>query len=873
MLFRSARIFREKFNRSFIDRSGNIRTDLLKVLGDEGYRILQRMYLAKGSSSMAANMLRQMQKEVYSGLSKHEKDVLDSLILADRMMDIGKYKTEKQFKFPEGLSPKESVAYSELVGRIEKLSPEDVVRLRSRTKSYFEWMKKPLKDMLDAELITEKEFNDLSSHNYRRLKLVDIYDKAYTTKIGKKVKTVYDSGVEALSRGKNTDIFEPSSEIMALEVFNRAYGRIFNNEANRTLFELAKDSPDNPFVRVKSKDVKIPAGWSRIFMYVKGERKSLHISPEMSKEWINSSPELSYKMSQILRYASGSPVLRTLATGINWGFALTNLPRDVMHIWFAARTFKDGKWTPIYNSIAPVYAAQMTHDLVSVFYDAATKGKRYDDYMKEGGGMEFLVHQGRLFQRGRHIDRPIDTFYKYAGYFGEVSETLTRLAIRERVIREEAEARGISMAEARKIKEITQKATFTARDYMDFGQGGGVAKAADNAIPYLNAAIQGTRGMLRAFKPGSGSAMSSVFKLSQFAALVTGTYIASRSNAPQTMKNLQGNIDMQSNLCIPLGDQFSFIDNQGQTRYTYFKIPIDPDQRFFKTLFEAFTDKWLGNEIDVDRVTGALQRLSPASVTQLPPIISGTLGYITNKNFWSNSDIWRKTDKPFSWPNSKEEYIPGKTPQGYIDFGATTGLSPERTRYAVEQLVTRNSIWSYLLGKGYDEAFGKMPKNLKEQHLAMVLARLPVTRRFIGVTNPYSKYVKSVNEAKEHAELERFIQNRGLDTLVEGYLFNGNVERAKIFEYMSSFKDKKVRDRLWKRFKVQERTKDLPERSFWLTLQGIDPKYRAQVFLNRLNKIDKDRQGEVWKEADMLRKAKGGIITREFMRDIQEDRH
>lgn len=863
---------RESFNRSIIDRSGNIRIDLLKSLSDEGYRIIQKMYLSKGASSRSAEMLRQMQKEVYSGLNRNEKNILDNLILADRMIDIGKYKTEKQFKFPEGLSPKESVAYSELVGPIEKLSDPKVKDLRNRTKAYYEWMKKPLKDMLDAGLITEEEFKNLSSHNYRRLKLVEIYDREYKTKIGKKIKTVYDSGVESLARGRDTDIFEPSSEVMALEVFNRAYGRIANNEANKTLLDLATRDPENPFVRTKTnKKTKIPTGWNRIFMFDEGKRRALYLSPEMNREWINSSPELSYKMSQILRYSTGSPVLRTFATGINWGFALANLPRDIMQTWFAARIFKDGEWSSVYSPIAPLYALQLGHDYATIFTDAALKKGRYEDYIKEGGGMEFLVHQGRLFQRGRHIERPIDKFYTLMGRFGETSELMTRLAIRERVIRRRAREQGITLEEARKNKSITTEATFAARDYMDFGQGGGIAKAFDNGIPYLNAAIQGTRGMFRSFKPGSGTALSSTFKLAQFAAVVSGLYIAARKLSPQTMKNLQGNMAMQNNLCIPLGDHFSFVDNEGQTRYIYVKIPLDPGQKFFKTFFEASVDKWLGNEVDVDRVTGALEQISPVSLTGLPPTLSAALGYMTNKNFWSNSDIWRATDKPFDWPNSSQEYT-NRTPQIAVDFGKLTGLSPERTKYAVNQLITNGSIWSYMAGGAYNKLFGTMPKDKKEQNIAMILARTPVIKRFIGVTNPYSKYRKDISEAKEMSSLKTFIQNRGLDTLSDGYLFKGITKRSDIFKYINSFHDRNIQNRLIERFKVQERTKDLPERSFWLQLQELKPDARAAVFMDRLTRLDRDRKSEVWKEFSMMNRMSKGIFTSRFRHEVMKIR-
>ena len=862
----AARMLREEFNRAFIDRSGNIRRELLDQLGDAGYRIVQKMYLSKGASALSANMLKQMRKEVYSGLPKDSKKIFDDVALAVRMVDVGKYKTPKEFKFPEGLSPAESATYLELfryksVNGIRDLTTKeayDLFHIRDdgsvggKVGSYFEWMKKPLRDMLDAELITEAEYNDLVSHNYRRIKIVDIYDRQYKTKVGKKRRTIYDSGIEALARGRDTDVFEPSSEIMALEVFNRAYGRILNNKANQTLLELARKDKTNPFVRVKEeKGDMIPTGWSRSFVYEGGQRKSIYLSPEMGKEWITNSPEMSYRMSQFLRYSSGSPVLRTFATGINWGFALANLPRDVMHTWFTARVFEGGKWKPIYNPNAPIFAMQIGRDLATVFTDAALRKGRYEKYIEEGGGMEFLVHQGRLFQRGRHVEGPLDAIYDFMGYFGETSEIMTRLAIRERVLRKGKDS---------------QEATFAARDYMDFGQGGGVAKALDNAFPYLNAAIQGTRGLFRAFK---GNPISSTYKLSQFAAVTTGLYVAMFKMHPKSAESLRGNIDMQNNICIPLGDDFGFEDEQGQMRYPYVKIPLDPGQKFFKTFFEASADKWLGNEVDIDRVVDSLKEQSPVGVTELPPTISATLGYVTNKDFWLNEDIWRQTDKPFGWPESREEFIPGRTPQAYIDLGAKTGLSPERTRYAVEELVTSGTVWSYMLGQGYEAAFGDMPKSKKEQHLAMSLSKIPVVRRFYGLTNPYSQYAQPIDRAKEKSDIDRWVQNRELDVRVDGYLFDKTVKRKEVIDYIKGFKDKDIYDRLKERFEFQEKIKDLPNRSFWLRLRSLTTKTRAKIYVDRLNKADEEERKQLKKELATVIRA-GGVVSKGFREEVMK---
>jgi hypothetical protein len=868
----AAESIKEELVRSFVDRSGNIRKELLDKLGDDGYEIIQKMYLSKGASSLAAQQLKQMRDEVYAGLNKNDKRILDNLILADRMLDIGKYKTASQFKFPEGLSPMESAAYNELFQFTEKITPEKAELLKQRAQAYFEWMKKPLKDMLDAELIDQAEYDALASHNYRRLKLVDVFDKRYQSKVGKAKRTVYDSGVESLSHGRETDVFEPSSEVMALEVFNRAYGRILNNAANKTLLDLARNQKDNPFVTIKEKpDDRVPSGWDRVFVYEKGERKALYLSPEMSKEWITNNPEMSYKLSQTIRYASGSPVLRTFATGIDWDFALRNLPRDVMHIWYAARVFEEGKWKPLYNTSSPIYSYQMSADIAGVFHDALMRKGKYQEYIREGGGMEFLVHQGRLMQRGRHIEGTLDKVQDFLGYIGETSEIMTRLAIRDRVIKRRANEQGISYEEAAKDKKITQEATFAARDYMDFGQGGGISKALDNGIPYLNASIQGTRGLFRAFKD---SPKESTLKLAQFAAVVTGLYIASNKFNPRTMQALQGDIATQSNICIPLGDGFSFEDEKGQTRYLYLKVlPLDPGQKFFKKFFEASTDKWLGNPIDVDGTVNTLSQLSPVGISSLPPVVSGSLGYTYNKNFWTGEDIWKKTDKPFGWPNSKEEYIPGKTPQVFQDFGELTGMSPERTKYAVGQLFTSGTMWGQLVGAGYDALFGDLPKKYKEMHMAEILSKMPITKNFIGITNPYSQFVAPINEAKEQSMLKRWVENRGLDQRVESFLYEGG-KRSDVTDYIrTTSKDQATEDRLKDRFIFQEKIKELPNRSFWLSLKGTpDTDARAKLYVQRLDSATPEEKEQLRKEESIVYNA-GGVISDEFKEAVMKLRY
>jgi len=78
-----------------------------------------------------------------------------------------------------------------------------------------------------------------------------------------------------------------------------------------------------------------------------------------------------------------------------------------------------------------------------------------------------------------------------------------------------------------------------------------------------------------------------------------------------------------------VGDCFSFTDEKGQIHYPYFKIPLDPGQKFFKTFFEAATDKMMGNPVDVDAVVNSLTQLSPVGVSSLPPTVGGVLEYLS----------------------------------------------------------------------------------------------------------------------------------------------------------------------------------------------------------------------------------------------------
>jgi hypothetical protein len=962
---------KEELVRAIVERSGNIEKVLtdpkaFESYGDFGYRVIRNMRLSKGATPRATATYKQFAKEVYGGLSRKESEIVDNLAMAVRMVDIGKYKTAEQFKFPEGKDPESSRLYLATFGELEGLTPEKAYELYhtnedgsigGRVGAGFDLIRQTVKDMRDGGLIGQKEYEDLVAHKYRRLgtinsptTLAEVLDKKYEQTVGDIQRNVYDSGVERLARGSETDIFEPSWKLMAFETMVRAYGRIVNNEANHTLLEMARAFPDNPFVRTKIRPVedlekqpnkrgplnnsiqikrleqgisdyemkevvlkatgkhislkqasidqlkqidlalgqtskgysekaeKLPKGWVPTYVYDNGHRTTVWMEPSFAKEWIVNSKEISARAARIIKWVTMSPITRTFATGIDPGFALANIPRDMLHLWFAAREFVGGEWRPVYSASAPKFSAEIGEDLVAVSKDALTRSGWWEDYIKYGGGMDFLVLQGRPFQRGLKVDDALDNVINAIGYLNETSEVMTRLAIMRRSLINAAKRNGVTLEEARKDPEMMKDAVYAARDYMDFAQGGWMIKLLDQGVPYLNASVLGVRTFARAFNTKRGNAQKAWWKLGQFALAIAGLYIAAKKLAPETMKELKGDYRTQNSLVIPLGDIFGFEDESGQKRYPFLMVPLDPSVRALKKFFEFTSDELMGEEADVKGTFESIKNMSPVDLSSAPPLEAAILEYFANYDLYKMKQI-RRDEEVFKYPKSKAEFGPD-TPQALIDLGQITGLSPERLKVAMSEMISSNSVWAQILGEGYNQIFGQMPQDDRDKYLTEMLSRLPITRRFIGLTNPYTRFGESIEKANETVAFDRFLQRNGLDILINGYLQKKSKNEIELFgkkympdregieRYMRSFEDKQVYDRLKDRLVFAEKTADMPHRTLWMKMEAQNSEARAITYLDEV--ANNPELLNEFEQANSRMKAtsRGGLSTEGFRREV-----
>lgn len=807
------------------DTSANIKSALLKKGGRLGKEAIVRHDLVRGASPKAEELTRRAAKQVYGGLNKAELKTLDRIIQSRRIIAIENYKPG--MKHPGGLTAKEHSAYL-------KSLPQDVTgKLNERADMYFREMQNQLTALYREGLLTKQSYEALKAtgdYQPRRfIQYIDGPDRQFT--VGGKTISVSDAGIKKLDVGSYQSL-ENNSRLLLGEVVKRTQNRIFRNRANKALWEIAKNVPDNGVVKAAkvirtTKDgkpvyQKTPGGFEKISVVVDGIHKEMLMPTGLAGEWVTSDPAVSSGMANTLSWLSGAKILKPFATGINPEFAVSNLPRDMAHAWLVTQ-----EWSPH----IPVAAVQMSKDYAKTFTDSLLRRGAFLDYVNEGGSMSFLTHQGRVTQKTTGVLRSVQDAL---GYLGETSEIWTRLALRNRAL-----SNG----------KAPHEATWTARSYIDFSVGGSYIKGADAAVPYLNASVQGTRGLFRAAKDKPGVTS---YKLAQVGTLAMGLYYANRHTNPEAWASVSEH-DKANNFILTT--PIKFTDEDGQERHLYFKIPKDQSQKLAATIFEALAAKSIGEDIDVDQVSDAAKGiidLSPSGF--IPPTLEAGLGVLANKDFWYNEDIW-----PGPEVEPEAEYRPGTHP-AFVKWGELTGFSPMRTKYALEQVFTKNNIYTSLTGWGLRQIMDSLPEDVREKTTTEMLQQAPFLRRVLKATHPYTPYAKSVEKTRIAESTRRYKQNMMLDALSERYYAEGKTDMEPVREYFAE-QPWQDRSRLIARHRRYGDIRNIPDRTWWLNIIDLPSEARATAYWDRYKQESSEKQSQL--DGQMRRLP--GVVTDRFM--------
>ena len=783
--------------RGVTDVAGNVKRDLIKEGGELGKEAVMHHNLIKGSSSKAMADFDGARKVIYKDLSKAEVKELDRIIQSRRTIEIDKYKTD--VKHTRGLGGDAHAEY------LKSLHKETLDKLNKRADEYFKEMESQLTQLYNEGLLTKESYDALKGKEYSPRKFIQHIDPDFTYEYGGKKVTVSESGIKRLDKGSEEVLMNDSSLLLS-EVISRTQNRIFKNRANQSLHKMATELPDNAIIKLpKVKGEKPPSGYETINVMIDGKPQSMFMPRELAVEWVGMTPEIKAQTANFIGWISGSKLLKPMATGLNPEFAITNLPRDIAYTYLT---------TGEYSKHLPKFIKDMGKDLKTVTKDAFTKTGRYKDYINEGGGMEFLTHQGLGGKKS-----PLGKIGEIMGYLGETSEIIVRLALRERAIRN---------------GKTPTEATAIARGYLDFSQGGQWTKGADTAIPYLNASIQGSRGILRAMRNDPAGFAT---KVSYIGGTATALWLANNSVNKEAYDEVP---DYQKVNNWIITTPYKYRDEEGNIRHLYFSIPKDQGQKVFASGFDALMEKHHYGKIPTEQVMDSFKEFIPVSGGSLiPPTIDAFLGYASNHDFWRDEEIW----KGGKGIKESEEYNPD-THQIFVKAGEVTGKSPVRMERFLEQYATSGNLWTMLVGGGFNLIFDGLPEGEKEKAIEQILTEKPFIRKILKSTSPYKKD-KETEDIIIEGKTERYKQNREMDILSEK-IYTKKKDKKDVIKFIKS-KPVKDRERLQERFINYVKVRDIPDRYWWLNVAGQSPEVRAQIFWTKFRNADSERKKEMLK--------------------------
>lgn len=845
--FSPKRLF-QSLKRRVVDVSGNVKTALLKE-GDAGKAVVMNHDLIAGAHTKAIIDYNNVANNVYGKLTRNEIKQLNRTISSRNEISINMFRANKRARLEQELKIAKSqsernqilleIEKAKDITRAEGLIADDFVRfldetpagvsnkLQERANIYFTEMKNQLTKLHDEGLLTDELFETLlSKGDYSPraiLKFVDPDRKAFNNQGGKI--TIPDSGIKRLQEGTEA-LMETDSSLLLSQVIARTQARIFRNRANQALHRLAEINPDNGIVFLKKPKIANKS-FEPVSVMIEGKQVEMFMPSEFAREWLIRDPEISMVLAETLGWLSGSKILKPMATGLNPGFAFTNIFRDIAHAWLTTKEF---------SSFLPKAIGQIGRNTASTFNDALFRKGAYLDYMNEGGGMEFMTHQGRIVNPVKGVLGKLQT---YMGYVGETSEIMGRLMLRQQAIRNGKSA---------------QEATWIARNYLDFSQGGSAIKAVDTVVPYLSAGIQGTRGVIRA---GIQDPATFTFKVAQIGTLATGLYLANKHKNPEAWAQISDR-DKVNNWIVTT--PWSFTDKNGDKSYIYFKFAKDQGQRLFATAFENGMAKYMGEEINGVQVAESIKSFIPASITTLPPTISAMLGYLANKDFWLLKDVWKGHEDI----EAGQEYHVN-TPSSFVTLGKVTGLSPERTRFALAQLFTRGNIYTAMVGHGWNALFDTMPESFREQTTEELILKQPIIKRMVNFTRPFTEFREEFKEIRKETATEEFVQNREFNRLSKGVI-SGKIEKKELNDFLKE-QSREDRLRLRERFFQNKVLDKIPNKRLWIEiLKTKDPKARAREFFLVFNKSNELKQRELNKSKNRII----GVRTEAFEKELRK---
>lgn len=917
----------------FVDSQFNPKR-LLKKAGMD--KVADKLVTMKGAGGAASFAFKPIDEKIYDDLGVKEREELDTLIVSRRIAAIEKNRKDRgldPIKHPNNVTGE--IAEQEIENIKERVGEKAFKRLQEKADTYFNAFRKNLTEAKDAGLISKDMYEKLIDLDYQPRKFLEfLLDEDFggvsDDKLGK---IANDYGLskgllKSLDKGSSDALITDSRWLLSTAISSMKT-RIFQNKLNKSLAkelpklltrietlkakenltkkeknelekleEVSNTFKDNPIIgyskggkpKYKYKDgsaAKI--GYKNAYYYEDGLQKRILIKENVYDEWFDNKRIFLPKLKKVLANASGSNLLKMMATGNNPLFVMANLPRDFGHVVM----FSDE-----YSDIVPVAMAQLSKD-TSLAWKEMAKGRNskiYSDFVNYGGMLDFLYTQGKFNTDPSSVMSKIASD-KNRAKFRKLMDTVTvlnkysevgfRLAIFDRAVRngmkkiEKSNLEGAEKEEA--IDDLKNSAAAKARNIIDFSQGGYITKDLESLMPYLNASVQGARVAAESFKERPvGTTLRAVQGATFISAGVASLSLAligllgdddepAEKVYSETMDNVS-EFEKERYFIIPTGKK----DKDGNREYyriaktqamtPLFAISDHYTENLIRRLSgqEEATDFFMRRRaanalfggafpIDIRRPSSAMTSLATRS-----PLIGGTIEAYTGYDFFR--------DKPLTYDINDDD-IPerykgryGKNMQQFyvksVDFlnelpePLSTDVSPAKMKHFTEKFVTSPSTNPYtaFIYAGLDASVSddELPKALSD---GLKGIKDIVSRKAVRYTNPNTKSFKNKEELNKRIREVNGVQmdvRRDLYEMAQEHKTGEKSFPKNVKDYVEKL-DKPEQKAAYDKYKRYVRQKDAP-RGHLDIIYERNPEIQSILFMDKYGVVDDGDLKDVFKE-------------------------
>ena len=595
-------------------------------------------------------------------------------------------------------------AYTQLDQIKQKLGQETYDDMFKRSDDYFNAFRELLNLMNEEGLISQEDYDALSSFNYQpRMFIKHVFDNVEDD-VALRDYGLSQSQIKALRNGSQSEMLMDSRLILSIYSKN-VTSRIAKNKANRELAKGLKNPRNSDWLLPNPNGEAANSGFENVYFYEGGEQRVFQIRKDLKQEWDDVSQifKMSPTLQKIVGYVSGSFALKLLATRANPLFVLRNLPRDYFHVLFFTDTYEN---TPL-----PVAAFKLLGDFYRGVKSKVIDDADFQDYVRLGGMMDFLSTEGRpsAYKKsvwGKFTDRALH----YTSTPGEYSEIGFRIAVYKKIVEnglEQFEKANKRKPTAGELEMIKSGAVTAAREVIDFSQGGSFTKGAEIVTPYLNSAFQGMRVSWDYIRSNPKQFASRLAQM-QFGIIALALYNASIGD-----DDMEDVPDETKKRYFIIMTPFMTEDSKGREVRRYIKVAKTQQMMPFFVMAEIASDQIISNmfgkkfQFSKDQLKYAVDGIAsffPKDLTKIDkeilsaiPLLSAITTYTTNYDAFREQVIEKNLGEMLP---QTEGLFDKDIPYFYKAIGDLTEMSPKRLQVATEKMVT-SPYSSALVGGAY----------------------------------------------------------------------------------------------------------------------------------------------------------------------------